>query len=197
METATDFIGVTSMHGWCTVEKANKLYELIKESKPSLVVELGVFGGRSLVPMALAAKENGKGIVLGIDSWSKQASLEGANDAANDDWWSKVDYEKIYNNCIHQIESRKLENCGLIRMKSLQIGLAFCDNSIDVLHQDSNHSELITTREVELYMPKLKQGGYWISDDTDWSTVKKSVEMILQYCDEVFDGGTFKIFRKR
>lgn len=197
MEIVKDELDITRLHGWCTIDKAMRLYELVKDSKPDLVVELGVFGGRSLIPMAVASKQNGKGVVLGVDSWSKQASLEGSNDKANDEWWSNVDYKEVYHSCVRELERRGLDNCGLVRMKSLQVGHAFQNESIDILHQDSNHSELITTSEVEMYMPKLKRGGYWISDDTDWSTVKKSVEMILSHCDEVLDGGTFKIFKKR
>jgi predicted O-methyltransferase YrrM len=36
------------IEGWCTREKADKLIQLVKESNPKLVVELGVFGGRSI-----------------------------------------------------------------------------------------------------------------------------------------------------
>ncbi len=183
--------------GWCTIEKAEKLFELVSESDSMLTLEIGVFGGKSLIPMAYAHKLKGTGVILGIDSWSAKASLEGTNDAANNDWWAKIDYPSMYQKCINAIDSNGLDQCGVMRINSSQAVGLFADNSIDVLHQDSNHSEEITTKEVELYMPKLKKGGYWVSDDTDWATVKKSVEMILSYCKEVYDGGTFKVFQKR
>jgi hypothetical protein len=37
-----------------------------------LCVELGVFGGKSLLPISLKCK----GKVIGIDAWEKEASLE-------------------------------------------------------------------------------------------------------------------------
>jgi hypothetical protein len=52
-------------------------------------------------------------------------------------------------------------------------------NSIDFLHQDSNHSEENTCEEVELYWNKLKEGGYWIFNDADWPTAQKAQKLLL------------------
>ena len=55
--------------GWCKLEKANALAAAIVSIQPNLIVEVGVWAGRSLIPMALSLKYLGKGKILGIDPW--------------------------------------------------------------------------------------------------------------------------------
>jgi hypothetical protein len=193
---------VESLEGWCSPEKAEIMYNLILENKPELVVELGVFGGRSLVPMALAQFENGMGIIKGIDPWSADASLEGNHSKQSLGGWkgiSSVGYSNVYNRCLKALADHKLTNCELIRMKSQNACGLFANNSIDILHQDGNHSEELTCMEVELYMPKLKSGGHWISDDVNFDTIKKSLKLIGEYCDLVPHNlkTPFAVYKKR
>ena len=42
--------------GWCSVSKAFVLIDLIFQTQAQTIVEVGVWGGKSLVPMALALK---------------------------------------------------------------------------------------------------------------------------------------------
>ena len=65
---------INSLEGWCTEDKIVKLYDLIIEVKPYFLVEIGVFGGKSLLSQAFALKENNKGIIhlsklLGPNTW--------------------------------------------------------------------------------------------------------------------------------
>lgn len=170
-----------SIHGWCTHEKAAALMDLVYKSNSSLCVELGVFGGKSLLPIALASKKiNPSSKVIGIDAWETQASLEGKNDEANDAWWSNINYDEIYEYTKDLMKSNDVDSIvELWRCKSRDAVSKFADNSIDVLHQDSNHSEEISCEEVELYSKKVKLGGFWIFDDTDWSTTKTAQSNLL------------------
>ena len=65
-----------TIQGWCTIEKAAKLIELIVSNKLETCVEIGVFGGSSLVPQAMAIRYNGGGLVYGIDPWENNSALE-------------------------------------------------------------------------------------------------------------------------
>jgi hypothetical protein len=67
----------------------------------------------------------------------------------------------------------------LWKCKSRDVASKFEDNSIDLLHQDSNHSEEISCEEVELYWNKVRPNGYWVFDDTDWPTTKKAQNLLL------------------
>ena len=61
---STALQAMKELEGWCTDNKASILIDLILESKPTIIVEIGVFGGKSLVPMAFALKENNWGKAL-------------------------------------------------------------------------------------------------------------------------------------
>jgi predicted O-methyltransferase YrrM len=170
-----------SIHGWCTPEKALTLINLVYQSKPNLSVELGVFGGKSLLPIAIASKQiNLNSKVIGIDAWEAEASLEGTNDKVNDDWWSKINYDEMYEYTKNLMIQNNVDSIvELWKTRSIAVYDKFEENSIDILHQDSNHSEEISCKEVELYSNRVKIGGFWIFDDTDWKTTQKAQNLLM------------------
>jgi len=91
--------------GWCDEDKAQKFYDIITESKAKLCVEIGVFGGSSLIPQALAMKNNNDGIVVGIDPWTHDAALEDMEKDENKEWWSKINLDEIYKDFIKQLKN--------------------------------------------------------------------------------------------
>ncbi|MFA9220244.1 MAG: class I SAM-dependent methyltransferase [Sediminibacterium sp.] len=164
---------VKPMEGWCTPEKAQRLFNLVIESDSKISVELGVFGGRSLVPIGLGHKKKGSGFVIGIDAWNNKVCIEGTNDQANNDWWLSLDMKIIYASCQRHIELNELEGfCDTLRIRSTDVAILFPNESIDLLHQDSNHNAETIIAELKLWIPKVKIGGYWIADDTDWKEAK-------------------------
>jgi predicted O-methyltransferase YrrM len=189
---------VPKLDGWCTVEKALKLYHAAASTDKPLCVELGVFAGRSLLPIALACKSKG-GKCYGIDAWSKDACLEGENAPENADWWSKIDFDHFYNYTKKVIEDAKAtDNCIILRNKSSDVVNIFEDMSIDLLHQDSNHSEVTTVEEVNRWYNKVKVGGLWAFDDTDWSTTKAAQDLLIQkgYAVISENDGKWRLFKR-
>ena len=77
---------IPKMEGWCTVKKATQLVNQILQVRPKVFVEIGVFGGRSLIPAALGIRANGDGMAYGIDPWKTEASPEGETVADNKGW---------------------------------------------------------------------------------------------------------------
>ena len=62
--------------GWCSIEKAYALASAIIALRPGVVVEIGIWAGRSLIPMALALKKVGAGKIIGIDPWRAEESAK-------------------------------------------------------------------------------------------------------------------------
>lgn len=183
--------------GWCTIEKGVRMAELAHGA--SLCVELGVFGGRGLVAISAALRDQGSGQAHGIDPYTVDAALEGVNDAANDEWWSQnVDLGEIA-----RIAQLGLERLGLtswariIWEKSQDVVGTYDDESVDLLHQDSNHAEAVTCAEVTLWTPKIRPGGYWIFDDTNWETTKRAQRELEGLGFELLeDHETWRVYRR-
>lgn len=193
-----------TIQGWCSFEKAKALVEHIIEMKANLVVELGVFGGSSCIPAAMALKHTGRGIIYGVDPWSKDAALEDMISDANKEWWSKVDLEDILSSCQAKITEAGVEDhCYLIRAKAEDAVTEFNDNYIDLLHIDGNHAEALALRDARLYLPKVRAGGviffddiYWTEDDSSVPTTRKAVMYLLEHCEQIGLVGDCMILRK-
>lgn len=167
--------------GWCTKEKTERLYKIVSDNIPNLIVEFGVFGGRSLIPMALALKNIGKGKIIGIDPWEREASITSYDsEDPNYKWWFNLDHNAIFKSFINSVHEYNINDfVEYYRKRSNEVVNLFEDQSIDILHQDGNHTEFISSEEVELYYNKVKPGGFWLMDDCDWPTTKKAQELIL------------------
>lgn len=190
----------TNIPGWCTVEKATNMMDLIYEVKPQTCVEIGVFGGSSIYPTACALKFLGQGKVYAIDPWKNSPCLEGyeSNDP-NYQWWGHVNLDKIYLDFLKMLNQFELNQyCSPMRMTALNALNSFADNSIDILHIDGNHTEENALQDAQKYLPKVKQGGYIWFDDVNWSTTRKAWQFLNSQCtkDEVRSTNEYFLFRK-
>jgi predicted O-methyltransferase YrrM len=168
------------IEGWTTQEKAEVLAGLIIDHKPQLLVEVGVFGGRSMFAMAMALRENGMGHIWGIDPWTLEAALEGDVGEENRKWWSEnMNLEEIYLGFLRAVLDLQLtKECRWVRARGIAASRMFADKSVDLVHLDANHSEVSSCNEAEAWARKVKPGGFLVADDVDWSTVAKSLKMI-------------------
>ncbi len=188
--------------GWCTPAKAAAMVKVIREMKPALSVELGTFGGSSLIPQALAIKLNGTGVIHGIDPWERGAALEDMAEEANREWWGKIDLEDIYKHAAHFVEHLGLSKIAtLIRARSESVAHRYAESSIDLLHIDGNHAEEPAYRDAALWFPKVKTGGYIFFDDIEWKegekvTTRKALMYLLERCERIDVVGDCMILRK-
>lgn len=187
---------VPQLEGWCSVEKALALAACVCEIRPRTCVEIGVFGGRSLLPQAMACCHRNAGHVFGIDPWSDSHALEGHHPRTCIEFWSQVNYEQIYRGCVQAIVDAQLGPfCTLIRMSSANCAHLF--QTIDLLHIDGNHDASASIRDVQLYLPKVPMGGHIWFDDADWEATGQAKELLLDECDIVHDYGSYLHLRKR
>lgn len=155
-------------YGWCSVAKSQRLIELVLTTKPSLCVEIGVFDGSSLFPVALALKEIGSGKIIGIDPWNLENSMEGMK-GNHLDWWRTVDHNRVCtlaNN--HRVNLSVTNHCEFIRKSSANAIDHFSNGSIGMLHIDGNHTTDACMRDAVLYLPKVSKDGIIVCDDLSW-----------------------------
>jgi hypothetical protein len=197
-ETMSKFdVIIEKLPGWCSVEKGKRMAELAYGA--SLCVELGVFGGRGLASMALALAEQGFGRADGIDPFEPNAALEGTNAKENDEWWASLDYESIARAAQTGLcELGLYPYSRLVRLGSREAVKYYDDETIDCLHLDANHSEETSCEDVSLWAPKIRHGGYWVFDDTNWeSTQKAQRELVALGFVELENHDTWKVYRRQ
>lgn len=165
--------------GWCPVEKALDLASIIVAIRPKVIMETGVWGGRSFLPMALACEAVGQGTVIGIDPWNARASAEGYA-GQNVTWWQAQDHDRIYRDFIDNVGRLGLRTRTVIhRMKSDDAPLP---DTIDLAHLDSQHTEQVI-REVKRFGSRVRIGGFVVLDDLSWTNegdqpVQRAVELL-------------------
>lgn len=189
---------IPSLHGWTTVDKGARMAEIVVEARSARSVELGVFGGRGTISLAIGHEALGLGEVLAVDPWERTASLEGVNAPENDEWWGKLDHDAIHASFVEALRTTGTERwCRVLRERSAVAVRRVADASVAVLHQDSNHSEAVSCAEVEQWVPKLRPDGWWIADDTDWQTTQKAQARLSELgFHAVEDHGGWKVFRR-
>lgn len=157
---------MAQLHGWCSFEKASFLVDLILKTKPKTIVEIGVWGGKSLIPMAKALKENQQGIAYGIDPWDSKESIQWIMEDANRHFWEYANHELVFQHLNEKIEQFGLRD-QIILIKSTSEG-APPIHGIDLLHIDGNHSEYTSYLDVIKWVPLVSPGGWIIFDDMRW-----------------------------
>ncbi len=173
------------MMGWCSEAKGAVLVDLILKNRPSVVVEIGVWGGKSVVPMAYALKVNGKGKIYGIDPWSSYESIQGIMNEDNKHFWQWADHKIVMDGLIEKIDQFDLnDQVELIRDTSEGAAPIY---EIDILHVDGNHSDEPSYLDVTKWVPLVKSGGMIIFDDMTWYennvfTTSRAVKWLDEHC---------------
>lgn len=166
-----------TLPGWCPPEKAEALAAMVVALRPRVSVEIGIYGGSSFIPIALAHKENGNGIALGIDPWSEQASVAGEA-PEHVAWWGKQNHEQIYQGFMAAIN--RLELQPFIKIARQTSDAAVAPAVIDLLHIDGNHTEQ-AVRDVAHFATRVRAGGLCVMDDLNWGSggVKRAETRLL------------------
>lgn len=180
-----------AMGGWCSAPKARKIHQYITQRNLKRSLEIGVFAGRSLCAMGIAAKEIG-GSVTGIDPYTYQAAADDENQV-NKDWWQKINYEEVYKETLrhlHGLEIHDTVYVGRYTSRGYFHSNLYSVGGIDFLHIDGNHSEWNSTHDVCMWVPEVRQGGVICMDDMDWESTATARRLLakqaqfLEFVDE-------------
>jgi predicted O-methyltransferase YrrM len=152
--------------GWCSEHKAEILVSLVFKTKPQIIVEIGVYGGKSLLPMAYALKINQKGVIYGIDPWDHVESVKGLQQVEHVTFWEYLNHQKIKQQLIENIYNFSLHSQVVLIQSTSEAAAPI--NDIDLLHIDGNHSDALSYLDVTKWVPLVKRGGYIILDDMNW-----------------------------
>ena len=139
--------------------------------------------------------------MIAIDPWDKIETLkymDPVEESAHMDWWGKVPFNTIYASYLNMINKHNLgKYCTTLRTTSEKAAPEV--GAIDILYLDGNHSEVVSVKDVKLYLPKVRSGGYiWLNDST-WTNLQSSIELLQESCDVIrlIDNGNCILFKKR
>lgn len=187
--------------GWCSTEKALLMMDVIKENQCQRCVEVGVFSGKSLFPIAKALQYNGSGIVFGIDAWDPSEAVKGYETSdPNYTWWNQLDFNSLYNQTLKLVQKNHIYKfCNIIKLPAQDAACLFEDETIDFLHLDGNHTAECAIQDLMHYFPKVKDGGYILLNDPNWLCMKCSLVFLLERADTISPfspAASFMLFRK-
>jgi cephalosporin hydroxylase len=192
-----------TVEGWCSDEKALAMFHLVLFTAPETCVEIGVFGGSSILPTAMALRAHQKGVVYAIDPWANEECIK-EQTGANQVWWDTVDMKYVYNSYLKMIKKHSLDPYVKTIVGTSEEAHTHIE-TIDILHIDGNHGEECVLQDVMLYYPKVKKGGYIWCDDIKWGIKNtdrpglKGYQYLFDRCDRILtvDKGNCCLLRKR
>lgn len=157
---------VPTLEGWCVPEKACEFASIITSLRPEISVEIGVWGGRGTLSMALAHRFAGRGKVIAIDPWSATASVAGQTGADAAWWGEQQKHDYVYERFMGSIQMLSLMNW--IEVQKKRSDAVEVPKGIGFIVIDGNHSDQ-AVEDVKRYAPNVRMGGVVYMDDLSWS----------------------------
>ncbi len=191
---------------WCSREKASLLMDCVFLTRPKVCVEVGVFTGSSLLPVAVTLKHLKRGKVFAVDAWDNEEAVRySKKEDANKMWWSSIDMKAALRAFSQSIDAWKLNSYVRIIAKP-SVDAVFFVPSIDFIHIDGNPSKEGFLQDLLDYLPKVKVGGYVLFSNllvSEGSTLPK-VEALFSISDffasyeliEEIEGGNVCLLKK-
>lgn len=179
--------------GGSSLRKGHAMAWLIKKHALRTTLDIGVYRGRSLFPQAFAHRHFTGGMVYGVDPWSASEAMEHDNAQLKEaigTFVSNTDFEGLYEQVIALRRTLGLErHCTLLRSTSANAASIFEKDgvSFDLIHIDGNHDTKAVLKDVDLYLPRLSQGGFLVMDDVSWDSVKPAYERVNQKLCRVYE----------
>jgi hypothetical protein len=155
-----------NVQGWCDDDKLWQIYMYVYFTRPTLGIEIGVFGGKSLFAAGMAMNDSTGAPLYGVDPWAPY--VQEGKDTDPRDW------EALYQSVLKNRDRLKLHRISLCRETSK----AFHARKYytDYLHIDGNHSYEAAKDDMRRWIPQCTNGATVIIDDLMWPGVKKAFD---------------------
>src|SRR6185295_12017885 len=148
--------------GGSGLAKALTCAALIMRHDLTSYVEIGVYRGRSLLPVAAVFEFFSRGSAVGIDPWTTSEATQQdlhlfpAAAATVNDFVAGLDWDGMFDDVTRQIADHGLgAHCRLVRARASDAAAGFEVGSVDLLHVDGNHDEAAVLEDLDNYLPKM------------------------------------------
>lgn len=165
-----------TIYGWVSDAQAHWYKQCANKVKNGKIVEVGVFGGQSLLSIVdICVANNNK--LYGIDPWD----LINLSNGKKPDQEFLLQLRSKLKECKETLDKiiekyNYGETLELIRDFSPGVADKFEDKSLDLVFIDGDHSYNQVTTDLNAWLPKVKPGGILAGDDFVWRSVEKAVK---------------------
>lgn len=151
----------TSIPGWFAFRAAyDRILAQLPTDRPSTVVEVGTWMGRSAAYLGVEIVNSGKPVTLvAVDHFKGSAEIVDARRG------SAADSEAAFRRNIEPVAAALGERFRLIVSDSALAAGAFADGSIDAVWIDAAHAYEPVAADLAAWWPKVKPGGILGGDD--------------------------------
>jgi len=169
--------------GWFKDVQKQWYNKKVKSIHDGVIVEIGVFGGVSILSIVDMCIKNNN-VIYGIDPWNKLTSFNGEKKDDDETKLLQDRLEEVYKHLKNIITKYGYEeNIKLIKGFSYDKWVLdqFSDESIDLLFIDGEHTYDSVARDLELWHPKVKPNGAIAGHDWKWNGIQLAVK---DYCEK-------------
>jgi predicted O-methyltransferase YrrM len=165
------------LQGWNSTHEF--FHQLIGLVRPSLIIELGVWKGKSSIHMATAMKSLGvEGQIIAVDTWlgsSNHLSTEGRRAELR----PKAGYPTVYETFMANV-SKSGHSDVIVPLPmdggSAAVALNRLGVKAQLIHIDASHEYLPCLADLRAYWPLLADDGILLADDYGtWPSVSRAV----------------------
>lgn len=156
------------------------LQQMITECVPEkgTVLEIGVFLGESTRIFLDSGRVS---FITCVDAWTNGVDPTDLTTVNYDLSQIEVDFDRNLSSYLGRYEK--------VKGNSLEVASQFPDKHFDLVYLDASHEYASVKREIELYLPKVKDSGYIAGHDYDspYHGVARAVAECLGRPDKVFE----------
>jgi hypothetical protein len=178
--------------GGCSASKAFAMAALIRHLRLKTSLDIGVYRGRSLVPMALAHLRHTGGMAFGVDPYTNDAALQVDHPTLRTElaqFAERTDFEALYRDVDRLRHAIGVaQHCTLVRETSAAAARRFREQgqAFGLIHIDGNHDTAPVLQDVDDYLPLLEPGGILVMDDVSWDSVKPAYARVAARMPRLF-----------
>lgn len=188
---------VTALPGWCSPEKALSAVELVNRGGIKTACEVGVYGGRWSVPVALALKRRNEGGKLYcVDAWDRSADTYSDPDYVKRWDADREKFKEARAAFFAEIERHDLWSTVVVIEKDSRRAAPEVPGGLDLLHIDGCHDRDTSCFDVVNYGAKVRPGGFVAFDDSHWDSVQDALSILGSTCGLERDYNNWRLYKK-
>ncbi len=158
------------IQGWFKFPEAEALFREVQRLRKDAhkIVEIGVWGGRSLSVICQAMRQDCE--VYAVDPWDRSQYLASQISRFGDE-----DIRAMFDDNMRKFGFKP----NVLQMTSEDAAQQFDDNSIDLVHIDAKHGKKHVAHDCFIWWPKLKPDGVIIGHDWEQQSVTDGASSLL------------------